>query len=456
MVSIMKIIVNGCGKIGTTILANLVAEGHDVTAVDTNPDVIQKLTNIYDVIGVCGNGADSDILSEANAGAHDLLISTTSSDEINMLTCFLAKRMGVENTVARVRNPEYNDKSLGFMRQQLEISLIINPELMAAHELFNVLKLPSAAKIENFSVRNFEIVEFRIKEGSVLDGLKIFELRSKFKAKFLICAVQRGDKAYIPDGRFELKSGDKIGVTASPSEILRLFSEMGMKQASAKKVMILGGSKTAVYLAKQLCTVGNAVTIVEKDRKKCEELTEELPKALVVCGDGSSQELLIEEGLSSVDAVIALTGLDELNILISSYASSQKVPKVIAKINRQELIPLAEHWGLDTVVSPRKTISNTVVRYARALENSQGSSVETLYKLMDDRVEALEFIAKPGLDILDVQFKDLKLKTNVLIAGIFRDRKVIIPTGTDMITAGDKVIVFAAEHRINNLSDIAR
>ncbi len=452
----MKIIVNGCGKIGTTILANLVSEGHDVTAIDTNPEVIEKLTNIYDVIGVCGNGADSDVLQEANAGNYDLLISTTASDEINMLTCFFAKKLGVENTVARVRNPEYNDKSLSFMRQQLDISLIINPELMAAQELFNVLKLPSAAKIESFSVRNFEIVEFKIREDSVLDGLKIYELRNKFKAKFLICAVQRGEEAYIPDGNFELKSGDKIGVTATPAEIVRLFNELGMKQSSAKRVMILGGSKTAVYLAKQLCAVGNSVTVVEKDRQKCEELTEDLPKALIVCGDGSSQEVLTEEGLGSVDAVIALTGLDELNILISSYASSQQAPKVIAKINRQELIPLAEHWGLDTVVSPRKTISNTIVRYARALENSQGSSVETLYKLMDDKVEALEFIAKPDLEILDIQFKDLKLKSNILIAGIVRDRKVIIPTGADMITAGDKVIVFAANHRINDLSDIAR
>ncbi len=452
----MKIIVNGCGKIGTTILASLVSEGHDVTAIDTNPQVIEKLTNIYDVIGVCGNGADSDVLLETNAGSYDLLISTTASDEINMLTCFFAKKLGVENTVARVRNPEYNDKSLSFMKSKLDISLIINPELMASQELFNVLKLPSAAKIENFSVRNFEVVEFKIREDSVLDGLKIYELRNKFKAKFLICAVQRGEEAYIPAGSFELKSGDKIGVTASPSEIVRLFNELGMKQASAKKVMILGGSKTAVYLAKQLCSVGNSVTVVEKDRQKCQELTEDLPKALIVCGDGSSQEVLTEEGLASVDAVIALTGLDELNILISSYASSQKVPKVVAKINRQELIPLAEHWGLDTVVSPRKTISNTIVRYARALENSQGSSVETLYRLMDDKVEALEFIAKAGLDILDIPFKDLKLKSNILIAGIVRDRKVIIPTGADMITAGDKVIVFAANHRINDLSDIAR
>ncbi|MBR5223701.1 MAG: Trk system potassium transporter TrkA [Clostridia bacterium] len=452
----MKIIVNGCGKIGSTILANLVAEGHDVTAIDTNPEVIQKLTNIYDVIGVCGNGADSDVLTEANAKNNDLIISTANSDEINMLCCFLAKRMGTKNTVARVRNPEYNDKSLAFLRQNLEISLIINPELMASHELFNALKLPSAYKIEPFSVRNFEIVEFKIKDDSVLDGLKIADLRNKFKSKFLICAVQRGEEAYIPLGNFVLRSGDKVGITGSVNEILHFFNELGIKRTAIKKVMILGASKTAVYLAKKLCQIGNSVTIIDKDRQKCEEISAELPKALVVNGDGSSQELLIEEGISNIDAVVSLTGLDELNILISSYASSKNVPKVITKINRQELIPLAEHWGLDTVVSPRKTISNIVVGYARALENSKDSSVETLYKLMDDKVEALEFTVKDGLDFLNVAFKELKLKENILIAGIIRDRKTIIPSGEDVLLSGDKVVILAANQRINNLSDIIR
>ncbi len=452
----MKIIVNGCGKIGITILANLVAEGHDVTAIDTNPEVIQKLTNIYDVIGVCGNGADSDILKEANAENNDLIISTAGSDEINMLCCFLAKRMGIKNTVARVRNPEYNDKSLQFLRQHLEISLIINPELMASHELFNVLKLPSAYKIEPFSARNFEIVEFKIKENSILNGFKIADLRGKFKSKFLICAVKRGDDAYIPHGDFVLMAGDKIGITGTVNEILHFFGEIGIKRTAIKKVMILGGSKTAVYLAKKLCQIGNSVTIIDKNRQKCEEISVELPKALVVNGDGSSQELLIEEGIESVDAVVSLTGLDELNILISSYASSKNVPKVIAKINRSELIPLAEHWGLDTIVSPRKTISNTVVRYARALENSKDSSVETLYKLMDDKVEALEFSVKGGLDFLNVPFKELKLKDNLLIAGIIRDRKTIIPSGDDVLLSGDRVVIFASNQRINNLSDIVR
>lgn len=452
----MKIIVNGCGKIGTTVLESLVSEGHDVTAIDTNPEVIQKLTNIYDVFGVCGNGADSDVLTEANVGNNDLIISTAASDEINMLCCFLAKRLGVKNTVARVRNSEYNDKSLSLLRQQLEISLIINPELMAAHELFNNLKLPFAYKIEPFSVSNFEIVEFKLRENSMLDGLKIADLRNKFKAKFLVCAVQRGEEAYIPHGDFVLCSGDKIGLTGSVNEIIKFFSELGIKRTAIKKVMILGGSKTAVYLAKKLCSIGNSVTIIEIDRQKCEQISAELPKALIVNSDGSTQEILTEEGLESTDAFVALTGLDELNILVSSYASSKNVPKVICKINRQELVPLSEHWGLDSIVSPRKTITNKVVRYARALENSKDSSVETLYKLMDDKVEALEFNVKGGLDFLNVPLKDLSLKENVLIAGIIRDRKTIIPSGEDMLMAGDNVVILASNQRIRNLSDIVR
>ncbi len=450
----MNIIVNGCGKIGKTIVASLVNEGHNVVAIDNNPEVITEITNIYDVMGVCGNGTDSDILSEAGAGSAHLIVSVTGSDELNMLTCYLAKKMGTEYTIARIRNPEYNDKSLGFMRSQLDISLIINPELMAAHAIFNILKLPSAANIETFSARNFEMVEFRLKANSVLDGVKISDLRSKYKAKFLICAVQRGEEAYIPDGNFVLKSGDKIGVTSTPGEIIKFMRELGNQQSRAKKIMILGGGKTSYYLAKKLAGIGNTVTIIEKNSSVCENLCDVLPKATIVNADGSEQETLIEEGLLSVDAFVSLTGMDELNILIASYAASKNVPKVISKINRWALIPLAEHWGLDTFISPQKIVSDVLVQYARALENSQGSSVETLYKLMDDKVELLEFTVKDGLDFLNIPFKDLKLKKNILIAGIIRDRKSIIPSGADMLLANDKVVVLAANQRINNLSDI--
>ena len=452
----MKIVINGCGKIGKTILASLVAEGHDVVAIDNNRSVISNITDIYDVIGVCGNGADNDVLSQAEINNAELFVSVTGSDELNMLSCFMAKRMGAKHTIARIRNPEYNDDGLAFMRKQLDISLIINPELMAAYELYNILKLPSAAKVERFSARNFEMIELKLKSDSVLDDVKVSDLRSKFKSEFLVCAVQRGEDAYIPDGNFIIKSGDKIAVTAKPAQIIKLLKEMGIQQNPAKKIMILGAGRTAYYLAKRLSQINNSVTVIEKEKSICEEFCEALPNVLVVNGDGSDREILNEEGIQNMDAFVSLTGMDEQNILISSYAASQSVPKVIAKINREELVPLAENLGLDTFISPKKLISDVLVKYARALENSQDNSMETLYKVMDDKVEVLEFLVKENRDFTGVTFKELKLKPNILIAGIIRDKKTIIPSGEDMMKQGDKVIVLAANQRINDLSDIVR
>ncbi len=450
----MNIIIAGSGKIGATLISSLVSEGHDVVVIDHDPQVVEDITNIYDVMGVCGNCADTDVLEEAGARNAELLIAVAGSDELNMLSCFFAKKMGTKNTIARVRNPEYNDKSLSIMKQNLELSMIINPELLASRELFHNLKLPSASKVETFSVRNFEMIELVIKNGSPLENVPLSELRSRFKAKFLICAVKRGSEVLIPDGNFVLKSGDRIGLTASPIEIIKLLREMGVVTAKAKNVMILGGSRTAYYLAKILSMSGSKVTLIEKDSAICAELSEAIPKATIICGDGANQELLLEEGLHSVDAFVALTGMDEENILLSSYASSQGVPKVISKVNRDSLIPLAEHWGLDTIVSPKKLISNKILQYVRALQNSEGSSVETLYKLMDDKVEALEFNVKADSVLLNRQFKDITLKPNILIAGIIRERKIIIPSGDDCLMSGDKVIILAANQRINKLSEI--
>ena len=358
----MKTIVAGAGKIGATLIASLVQEGHDVVIIDRDPEVVAEITNIYDVMGVCGNCADSDVLEEASAANAELLIAVAGSDELNMLSCFLAKKMGTLNTIARIRNPEYNDKSLGFMKQHLDLSMIINPEALAARELFHNLKMPSAAKIGTFSVRNFEMIEQILKPDSALDGISLSELRTKYKAKFLICAVKRGNEAYIPDGNFVLKSGDRIGLTAEPAEIVKLLKEMGIQQTKAKNVMILGGSRTAYYLAKRLTASGSNVTIIEQNREICEELCEALPKATIINGDGTNQELLLEEGLHSADAFVSLTGMDEENILFSSFAASENVPKVIAKVNREGLIPLAERWGLDSIVSPKKLISDIIYR----------------------------------------------------------------------------------------------
>ena len=450
----MNIIVVGCGKIGTTILSSLVAEGHNVVALDSNPDTINEITNLYDAIGICGNGNDCDTLSEAGVEKAELFVAVTGSDEFNMLSCFLARRMGAKHTIARIRNPEYNDQNLGFIKKQLGLSMAINPDLLAAQELFNILKLPSAAKIETFSRRDFEMIELKLRQESVLDGVSLIELRKKYDVKLLVCVVQRDNEVFIPDGSFVLKSGDKIGISATTSEILRFLKMLGVMQKQARNIMILGGSRTAYYLSKMLMGIGNTVKIVEKDHKRCIELSETLPNAVIINGDGAGQELLNEEGLSSMDAFISLTGMDEENILISFYAAAQNVPKVISKVNRDEFMYLAEKIGLDCTISPKNIISDILVRYARALENSLGSNVETLYQIMDAKAEALEFNIVADSAVTEIPLKDMKLKPNTLIAGIMRGRKIIIPSGDDMILPEDKVVIITSGYKLNDISDI--
>lgn len=450
----MNIIVVGCGKIGTTILSSLVAEGHNVVALDSNPNTINEITNLYDAIGICGNGNDCDTLSEAGVEKAELFVAVTGSDEFNMLSCFLARRMGAKHTIARIRNPEYNDQNLGFIKKQLGLSMAINPDLLAAQELFNILKLPSAAKIETFSRRDFEMIELKLRQESVLDGVSLIELRKKYDVKLLVCVVQRDNEVFIPDGSFVLKSGDKIGISATTSEILRFLKMLGVMQKQARNIMILGGSRTAYYLSKMLMGIGNTVKIVEKDHKRCIELSETLPNAVIINGDGAGQELLNEEGLSSMDAFISLTGMDEENILISFYAAAQNVPKVISKVNRDEFMYLAEKIGLDCTISPKNIISDILVRYARALENSLGSNVETLYQIMDGKAEALEFNIVADSAVTEIPLKDMKLKPNTLIAGIMRGRKIIIPSGDDMILPEDKVVIITSGYKLNDISDI--
>ncbi len=454
----MKIIVAGCGKIGAAIVQSLTAEGHDVLALDADATVISEITNIYDVRGVCGNAADCETLSSAGIENTELFIGCTDSDELNMLSCFIAKKMGAEHTIARIRNPEYNDKNLSFMKRELELSMSINPELLAAKELFDILNMPSAVKIETFARRSFEMVELHLKENSPLDGLMLKDLRQKYKTRVLICVVQRGEDVYIPDGHFVLKSGDRIGLTSSPFEIEKFLRTIGLLQKQARNVMILGGSRTAYYLSKMLLESSahknGTVKLIERDEAVCEELSESLSGAVIIRGDGTEQELLLEEGLPGQDAFVSLTDTDEENILMSIFASQQNVPKVITKTNRQEMSDLAAKLGLDTLVSPKKIIADILVQYARALDNSRGSNVETLYKLMDGQVEALEFNATATAELTDIPLRDLTLKPNILIAGILRGRRTIVPGGDDCIMAGDKVIVLAAKQRLGDLSEI--
>lgn len=452
----MKIIIVGCGKIGTALIASLSAEEHDIVVIDSNRKVLEEVNNIYDVMCVCGNGADSDALEEAGANKANLFIAVTNSDELNMLSCYFAKKMGAEHTVARIRKTDYNDKSLGFMKQTLSLSMPINPEYRAAQEFYNILKMPSAVKIETFSSGGFEMIELRLKADSRLHGMTLIELRNKSKANFLICAVQRDGKVFIPSGNFMLQGGDKIGITANQTEMLKFLKELGLIQKQTKNVMILGGSRIAYYLAKKLISAGNNVKIIEKDFVRCEEISELLPAVSMINADGTEQEVLLEEGIEQMDAFVALTGIDEENILISYFAQKKGVPKVITKVNREELAELADEMGLDCVISPKITIANMLTRYARALENSMGSKVETLYRLMDSNIEALEFTVHQEFVGVKTPIKDMSIKPNILIAGILRGRTAIIPSGDDMIYSGDKVIVISADKKLHDLSDILK
>jgi len=450
----MNVLIAGCGKIGITILGDMVKEGHNVTIMDTNQNVLASLTDVYDVMSLCGNGVNCEMLYEAGIENIDVFVATMGSDEANMMACFLAKRMGAKHTIARVRNPEYNERNLKFMKQHLDISIILNPEHLAAGDLFDILKLPSAMKVEQFSRRNFQLIELKLKDKSLLDGMNLIEVRGKYPAEYHICAVQRDDNIYIPNGKFVLHSGDKIGIIGKDNEIQKLFGSLGLLKKQAKKVMIVGGSRTAINLAQRLLSIGINVKIIDKDEKKCIELSERLPKAEVIHGDASQQELLLEEGLLSQDAFVTLTGIDEENILLSYFAASQNVPTVLSKVNSDQLTFLSEKLGLDQLVSPRKATTNVIISYVRALQNSIGSNIETLYQLMDDKVEALEFIVNSDSKLLGIPLKELSLRKNTLIAGIVRGRKTIIPGGNDTILHGDRVIIICADKRLQNLEEI--
>lgn len=450
----MRIIIVGNGKIGNTLAEQLSGEGHDIVIIDRNQQNIDNLVNSLDVMGICGNGASYRVLLEAEVSRADLLIACTSQDEVNLLCCLVAKKLGARHTIARVRNPEYSDQ-LVFMRDELGLSMSINPERVAASELFKILRFPSAIKIETFSGNRVELADVKLRQGSPLDGVYLRYLSKIYKGNALICAVRRENKTIIPDGNFMLKAGDKISVIAPARDMLDFFAALGAVLPEAKNVMIIGGGRISFYLSRMLLDNGVHVKIIDVDPARCNDLVRLLPGAMVICGDGTDQELLDEEGLRDMDAVIALTGVDEENIILSLYAQTKIDGKVITKVNRSTLMSIAETTGLDSIVSPRVLTANLIVSYVRAMQNSLGSNVETLHRVAGGEAEALEFRVGKNFPMLDVPLKDLSLKPGILIASISRQGKTIIPGGRDVILADDRVVVIStADSRFEDLSEI--
>ena len=449
----MNIIIVGGGKLGAALADVLIKEGHDIALIDTNFNTVETLVGKYDMLGICGNGANVETLREAGVAKAHILIAATPSDEVNILCCLEAKKLGAHHTIARVRAPEYS-KQLIFMRKELGISMVVNPELETAAEIFRMIRSSRTLKIDSFAKGRADIVEIKITDDSPFAGVRLPDLYNKFKLKVLVCAVQRNSDIFIPDGRFCIEAGDKISVTASTSELDSMFKLLGYTKQRVRSVLIVGGGTIAIYLAQQLIENNIRVKILEMSEKRCEELSEKLPKATIINGNGSDESLLSEEGIESYDACVALTGIDEENIVISLYAKAKKIPTIIAKVNNASLLRMIDSLTIENTISPKQITSNHIARYIRSKQNEQGALVQTLYKLVDNQVEAVEFIVADESDCIGIPLRDLKLKSGILIACIVRGGKAIIPGGDDKIEANDNVIVVSNGLYLRALDEI--
>ena len=449
----MKIIIVGDGKMGFALSQKLSGEGHDIVMIDENPDVLRLSSNTQDVGCICGNGVDIDIQKEAGVSTADLMIAVTSRDEVNIICCLLAKKLGARHTIARVRGPEYIKSTL-FMREELGLSLSVNPEMAAAAEISRILRFPSAMKVDFFSKGKVEIVEFRVGPGSPLNGVALRDLQARFKVKVLVCAVQRGDAVQIPDGSFTLQEEDLVSITGAPPDINQFFRNTSLLAQKTRTVMIVGGGKTSFYLCRLLGEMGIRVKVVEIDPQRCETLAEALPKAMIIQGDGSDRELLQEEGIDDVDALAALTGLDEENVVVSMYARSRGVGKVITKINHISFGEILGKAGIECVVTPHMIAANFILRYVRAMQNAPGSRVEALSRIIGGRAEAVEFRANQDFAGIQLPLCKLRLKKDLLVACIIRDNRVIFPSGNDCIQPRDGVIVVTTRETLEGLNDI--
>lgn len=449
----MYIIIVGLGKLGSTLTKQLSAEGHDIVVVDPDNSVVTSTVDAYDVMGICGNGATYEVLKEAGAAKAKLIIAATGSDELNILCCLFAKHMGTENTIARVRNPDYAGQSQ-FLKNDLGISMTVNPEYETANEISRIIRFPSATNLDSFAGGRVEIARVRIHSDNPLCDMPIHEMRKKTKAKVIICAVQRNDDVFIPSGDFVLHCDDVISITGTRAELSSFMKQTGVYKQKIKNVMIVGGGRIAYYLAKLLSDTGRNIKLIELNDERCQNMSDMLDDVTVIHGDGTDQDILEEQCIQSQDALIALTGIDEENIIVSMYAESKGVNKVITKVNRHSYSILND-IGLETVVSPQIVAGNLVTRYVRALHNSAGNSqIQTLYKLVGGKVEAAEFIVPDDAGYLNIPFKKLELMPNLLIGCIIRSGKIIFPGGEDVMKADDRVIVVTAGRIIEDLHDI--
>ena len=452
----LQIIVVGCGKVGHTLVEQLTREGHDLTVVDTQAQVISEITDEFDVLGIQGNGGSLRVLEEAGLQKADVMIAVTGSDELNLLCCTLSRKAGNDiAAIARVRNPDYSEE-LPYLRRQLGLAMIVNPEMEAAKEIARLISRPQALTVNAFAKGHAELVRFRIPKDNILSGKRIMDLESIFGFGYLICTVERGDEVVIPRGPFVLQEGDEITVLSKARDVHRVFESIGMRGSTVRSCMVVGGGRASYYLARLLLDQHMDVKIIEKNRERCRELTALLPRALVVCGDGSNEAMLLEEGIETAESFAALTGIDEENILMSLYARRVSGLKTITKINRITFNDVIDELDLGSVVYPKYIIAEEIIAYVRARANSVGSNVETLYHMFDNRVEAIEFHVGKTAPVIGIPLMQLQLKENLLIACINRGGKIIFPRGQDVIEPDDTVIVVTTQSGFSDIRDILR
>lgn len=449
----MKIVIVGSGNVGYHLAELLVEEGHDIVVIDRHTKTVDKMVEVLDIKGVHGNGSYYDVQIEADVPNADLVIAVAQRDEINMLACLLAKKLGAKHTIARVRDQEYS-KHLHLLKDELGLSLSINPELAASREIARILKFPSALKIDTLAKGRVELIHFKLGINNPLCGRSLQDISDKFSHKVLISAVERDGEVDMPTGSYILKAEDKVHIIGKSADITMFFKTLGLFMPKSKYVMIIGGGQITYYLARQIVELGMQVKIIERDRERCLELCELLPSATIINSDGSDQNVLIQERIESADSFIALTDNDETNLIISMFAKSKNSAKVITKINRSRYMDLLQKLGIDSVISQHLITSDTIARYVRAMQNTTGSGVQTLYRFAGDKAEALEFIAEADTKNLYKPIRDLKLKNNMLIAALVRRGEVMIPDGSDKIMPGDNVIVVTTNNKISSLDDI--
>lgn len=449
----LNIIIVGCGKVGSTLIEQLAYEGHDITIIDKNIEKIQEMTNLYDVMGIAGNGASYSVQTEAGIENTDLIIAVTESDELNLLCCTIAKRVGNCAAIARVRNPEYN-KEVGYLRDKLGLAMIINPEYEVSKEISRILYLPSALEVNSFAHGQAELIKFKIPKDNILDGMMIKDIDRHIDTKVLICAIERGKEVMIPSGDFTIMAGDVISFVSSHKEVKPFLKNIGFQTNKVKDTMIIGGGKSVYYLAKRLLSMGIAVKIIEIDKARCETLSALLPQAVIINGDGTDEELLREEGLEYVESFVPLTGIDEENILLTLHARQVSQAKVVTKINRINFKNVISSLDLGSVVYPKYITSEAIIAYVRAKKDSINSNIETLYHMFDHRVEAIEFRVDEESDVTNIPLKDLRLKKNLLVSFINRNGDIIIPSGNDSIQLDDTVMIVTTHTGFHDIQDI--